>query len=152
MEPFVELPEELILLDVDADSKERLFSKVAAHLGAYGYVQDELEVEDLLNEREQVMSTGIGEGVAFPHAELENLNDRVGVVVRLKKPIKFGALDRKPVDVVFFLITPKESHELILETLAVLARIIRNTSFLNRLRAAQDEREVKRILDACRRT
>ena len=88
MECFRNLPEELILLDVEAEDKEDLFVKAAARLCLLGCVDDEYELVESLVEREEIMSTGIGLGVAFPHAELSSIGDSVVVVARLGKKIQ----------------------------------------------------------------
>ena len=143
MDTFRSLPEELILLDIEAEDKEDLFVKVAARLCTLGCVDDEYELVEGLVEREEIMSTGIGLGVAFPHAELSAITDSVVVVVRLKRPIKFGSLDRKPVDVAFILLTPRGRHDQVLFILETLARMIRDTDLLAGLRGAKDTTEVQ---------
>ncbi len=143
MDLFEALPEELILLDVDSEDKESLFVKVAVQLKSLGYIQDEYELVESLKYREEIMSTGIGDGVAFPHAELSDLKERIVVVARLKKAVKFEALDRKPVDLAFVLITPKGRHDHVLDILETLARMIRDTDLLARIRRAADEKEVQ---------
>lgn len=150
MDNFRNLPEELILLDVEAEDKEDLFLKVAARLCMLGCVADEYELVESLVEREEIMSTGIGLGVAFPHAELSAISEGIVVVARLKRPIKFGSLDRRPVDVAFVLLTPKGEHDQVLFILETLARMIRDTNLLARLREAGDETEVRLSLKESR--
>ncbi|MBI4776061.1 MAG: PTS sugar transporter subunit IIA [Deltaproteobacteria bacterium] len=150
MDTFRNLPEELILLDVEAEDKEDLFVKVAARLCMLGCVDDEYELVESLVDREEIMSTGIGLGVAFPHAELSALSEGIVVIARLKRPIKFGSLDRKPVDVAFVLLTPKGEHDQVLLILETLARMIRDTKLLVGLRGAKDESEVQTTLKESR--
>jgi mannitol/fructose-specific phosphotransferase system IIA component (Ntr-type) len=143
MESFRNLPEELILLDVEAEDKEDLFVKVAARLCMLRCVEDEYELVEGLVGREEIMSTGIGQGVAFPHAELSSIRESIVAVARLKHPIKFGALDRRPVDIAFILLTPKGRHDQVLLILETLARMIRDTNLLAKLRGAKNTTEVR---------
>ena len=91
----------------NAASKKRVFQEIAqiAH-NAYGLDQD--EVFQALLERERLGPTGVGRGVALPHARLDHMDNIVGCFLRLDKPIGFDAVDRQPVDLVFALFAPDQ--------------------------------------------
>lgn len=84
-------------------SKKRLFQDLSA-MAAQVYGMDCDGVVEALLERESLGPTGVGRGVALPHARLENLDRIVGCFIKLDRPIDFDAVDRQPVDLVLSLI------------------------------------------------
>lgn len=115
-------------------SKKRLFHELAetAH-AAYGI--DTAEAVDALQERESLGPTGVGHGVALPHARLEHLDRVVGVFIKLEKPLDFDSVDRQPVDLIFGLFAPKDSGVEHLKALATVSRMLRDESVCAKLRA-----------------
>ena len=109
MRIFDKIPEELVLINLDVEDKQSFFSKVAAVLKSYGYVSDEFDLLSGLNDREEIMSTGIGQGMAVPHTDCGGARHFVVVVSTLRKPIEFQSMDGKPVDVLFTLLVPPKS-------------------------------------------
>jgi nitrogen PTS system EIIA component len=86
--------------------------------------------------REELGSTGTGGGVAIPHARIQGLTRSFGILVRLKKPIDFEAIDSQPVDLVFLLLLPPDPVGEQLNALASVARELRDPASLRTLRAA----------------
>lgn len=132
-------------------SKKRLFQDLAeiAH-GAYGL--SVAETVDALQERETLGPTGVGQGVALPHARLDGLAKVVGVFVRLEKPLDFDAVDRQPVDLVFALFAPKESGVEHLKALAQVSRTLRDAGTCTKLRANTDPAALHAVLTEARST
>ncbi len=128
-----------------ASSKKRLFHDLA-DLGfqAYGIAPGHA-VEALL-ERESLGPTGVGHGVALPHARVRDIDDVVGAFVLLEKPIDFNAVDRAPVDVVFALFAPEDAGVEHLKALALVSRTLRDASFCSKLRANPDPATLYTIL------
>ena len=92
-----------------------------------------------IQKREAVGSTGIGGGVAMPHARIDGLKSCYGIAVRLEAPIDFEAIDGHPVDLVFFLILPGTAAEgLQLSALACIARKLRDPDVVEALRRADN--------------
>jgi len=89
-----------------------------------------------LLEREKHGSTGIGQGVAVPHAHVEGLEHPVGVFIRLETPVPFDAVDDRPVDLIFALFAPKEGVEH-LRALAKVSRLLRQGELREQLRQAR---------------
>jgi len=118
-------------------SKKRLFHEIAA-VGAAIYGFDAAQAVDALQERESLGSTGIGHGVALPHARLHGLDAVAGVFLRLEKPLDFDAVDRLPVDLVFALFAPKSAGVDHLKALALVSRRMRAPELRERLRANTD--------------
>lgn len=128
------LNQEAVRVIGGVSSKKRLFQDVAdVALSAYGLsAQSTLEA---LLDRESLGPTGVGHGVALPHARLEGLDQVRGVYVALEKPLDFGAVDRQPVDVVFALFAPVNAGVDHLKALALVSRTLREQSVCTKLRA-----------------
>ena len=121
---------------VNAANKRQALA-AAAELGARALG---LQSEALLNallEREAEGSTGVGCGVAAPHAQIEGLNRMRGVFVRLDHPVDFGSLDEQPVDLMFVLLSPKGAVSEHLRALARVSRLMRHGGLRERLRQAR---------------
>ncbi len=120
-----------------ASSKKRLFHELGsiAEL-AYGVKQS--DAIDALQERESLGPTGVGHGVALPHARLKGVNEVVGALVLLEKPIDFDAVDRQPVDLAFALFAPVDAGVEHLKALALVSRTLRNPDICAKLRANND--------------
>lgn len=118
-------------------SKKRLFHEVA-ELAASAYGVDAAKALDALQERESLGTTGVGQGVALPHAQLHGLEGVAGVFLRLEKPLDFDAVDRQPVDLVFALLAPKSTGVDHLKALALVSRRLREPDLRERLRANAD--------------
>src|SRR5262245_83405 len=107
---------------------------------------DAREVHEAVLERERLGSTGVGEGVAIPHARIETLSRPVGGFARLLEPADFEAIDERPADLVFMLLAPTEAGADHLRALARAARVFRQERVRQALRQAQTEEAVLAIL------
>jgi PTS system nitrogen regulatory IIA component len=103
-----------------------------------------------LQERETLGPTGVGHGIALPHARLEDLKGIVGVFLRLEKPIDYDSVDRQPVDLVFGLFAPKDSGVDHLKALALVSRTMRDQGVVSKLRANSDPSKLHAILTESR--
>lgn len=104
------------------------------------------EVLDALMDREQEGSTGVGHGVAVPHARLPGIDRMRGVFVRLEQPIDFDAMDEQPVDLLFALFAPKDASSEHLRALARVTRILRQTELREQLRKARSADAIYALL------
>lgn len=137
MEMSMILKPEAVRVLSAVSSKKRLFHELAgiAEL-AYGIRQP--EAVDALLERESLGPTGVGHGVALPHARLEGLEQVVGALVLLDKPIEFDAVDRQPIDLAFALFAPQDAGVEHLKALALVSRTLRDASVCAKLRSNAD--------------
>jgi len=126
-------------------SKKRLFQELG-EIAAGTYDLSAGDAVDALQERESLGPTGVGHGVALPHARLPGLEKVRGAFVRLEKPIDFGAVDRKPVDLVFALFAPEESGVDHLKALALVSRTLRDSTVCAKLRANGDPATLHAVL------
>ena len=95
------------------------------------------EVLTALMEREHAGSTGVGGGIALPHAHLPGLQRMAAVFVRLEEPVAFDAVDDRPVDLVFALFAPENAGAEHLQALAKVSRLLRQNDLREQLRHAQ---------------
>ena len=130
-----------VMIDVRASNKRQLLQELAAKAADSMGLSVDRVAPDLLK-REELGSTGIGRGVAIPHARLPDLQRPYGLFAKLKQGIDFDAIDGQPVDIVFVLLLPAAAENDALGALASVARILRSPENLARLRAAKDAIEL----------
>ena len=130
-------------------SKKRLFQELG-EIAAQAYKLNGSVVIDGLQERESLGPTGVGHGIALPHARLEEISGIVGVFVRLEKPLDYDSVDRQPVDLVFALFAPKDSGVDHLKALALVSRTMRDPQVCTKLRANSDPAKLHAILTEAR--
>jgi PTS system nitrogen regulatory IIA component len=128
-------------------SKKRRFQDLA-ELAQAAYGLDPAEAVDALQERESLGPTGVGHGVALPHARVDGLGRVVGAFVRLERPFDYGSVDRAPVDLVFALFAPREAGVEHLKALALVSRTLRDPGVCAKLRANDDPEALFAILAA----
>ncbi len=110
--------------------------RVLAQTLAPGAHVDPADVERVLSEREQLQSTGIGEGVAIPHGALAQLQTQYAALLVVPEGVDFSAIDGLKVTLLFAVIGPKRATGEHLKTLARVSRLLRNKAFRDRLVAA----------------
>jgi PTS system nitrogen regulatory IIA component len=103
-------------------------------------------VFDALMEREAQGATGVGHGVAIPHASVEGLERMTGIFARLAPPVEYGAVDDEPVDLVFALLSPPGSGSDHLRALARVARALRSAEVRSQLRQASGADAIRALL------
>lgn len=125
-----------VVLRSGASSKRQALHAVALAAGqALGL--SEVRIMEALLQREALGSTGLGSGVAVPHARLDGLEQVTGVFVRLETPVAWGAVDDRPVDLLFALFAPPCDGADHLRALAAVSRALRSTEMLEHLRKAR---------------
>jgi PTS system nitrogen regulatory IIA component len=128
------LKPEAIRIFSSVSSKKRLLHDIAGIAEAC-YQTDYSQTVEALIERESLGPTGVGGGIALPHARLEQLDKVVGAFVLLENPVEFEAIDKQPVDVVFGLFAPKSAGVEHLKALALVSRTLREQSIVAKLRS-----------------
>lgn len=133
-----------ILLDLDVASKVQLFEEIGRHMERE-HAMPKAWVAVSLFRREQIGSTGLGKGVAIPHARVKNL-ERIQVsYVGLKSPIPFDAPDGKPVSDILVLLVPKQGTEEHLQILSEASQMFSDGQFRERLHLCKNALEVKHL-------
>ena len=128
------LKPEAIRIFSSVSSKKRLLHDIAGIAEAC-YQTDYSQTVEARMERESLGPTGVGGGIALPHARLEQLDKVVGAFVLLENPVEFDAIDKQPVDIVFGLFAPKSAGVEHLKALALVSRTLREQSIVAKLRS-----------------
>ena len=139
------LPAEGTKVISSASSKKQLFRSLA-EMAEGCFAVDTASVVDALLDRESLGPTGVGHGVALPHARMPGLDRVCGLFLRLKKPLDFNAVDRQPVDLVFALFAPESASVEHLKALALVSRTLRDDSVCSKLRSNEDPATLFTIL------
>lgn len=126
-------------------SKKRLFHDLGLMAeNAYGYPAT--DVVDALIEREGLGPTGVGKGIALPHARLADVDKVSALFLRLEKPLNFDAVDRQPVDLIFALLAPIDAGVDHLKALALVSRTMRSADICSKLRSNTDAQTLHALL------
>jgi fructose-specific phosphotransferase system IIA component len=142
------IPEGGILDDLKAVEKEDVIREMVQALVKTGRIEESAssKVVKALMDREELGSTGIGAGVAVPHAKHDSVADLVGAFGRSKRGINFDALDGEPVHILFLLLSSKSASGAHLEALAYISRLVRDEKFVKFLREAKDVAGLRDLL------
>ena len=133
------------MADAKAGSKKRVLQE-AARVAAQVYGLPETKLLAALQARELLGPTGMGNGVAIPHARLPEIEHVCGVFLHLETPVDFAAVDRQPADLVFVLFAPESAVTDHLKSLARVSRTLRNEATCQKLRSTRDAAAIYAIL------
>ena len=139
------LDPESVVLDLRAPDKRRVLDELARRSSALTGLEPGAIVE-ALSKRERLGSTGMGSGIAIPHARLASLARPVGLFARLRPPVEFDAIDGEKVDLVFLLLMPAQAQGEHLNALACVARKLRDEQVRAGLRRAHVAEQLYGIL------
>lgn len=134
-----------VVLSVKANNKRQLLQDLAQKASELTGINDRT-IFDTILERENLGSTGFGGGTALPHGRLSELQEVFCLFVRLNSPIDFDAIDNKPVDLVFLLLSPESNGADHLTALAQISRILKDEETCTKLRAADSKEEIHALL------
>ena len=134
------------LVNVPGGSKKKALEQIANLISSQ---VPELEMQDVfeaLIAREKLGSTGFGNGIAIPHCRLKGCETPVSALLHLDAPIDFDAIDERPVDIVFLLVTPEGAGADHLKALARVSRLLRDRSLVEKLRATENAEALYALL------
>ena len=134
-----------IITNLNVDSKKNLFQEISLQCSTL-FGLDQKEVFPALSEREALGPTGMGDGMAIPHARVSKVESVEGLFIRLEKPILFEAIDGIPVDLIFVLLAPLGTSGDHLKALARVSRLLRNESTRHKLRSNNDSSVIYSML------
>jgi nitrogen PTS system EIIA component len=137
---------ELIVDRLAARTKAEILAEMSNRLAAAQPGVDATELRRVLEERELLASTAIGDGIAIPHGKLDKMEQLVGVLGRAAEGVDFDSVDGKPTYLVFMLVAPASSTGVHLKALARLSRLFRDEGFRQRLLDAPDAAAMYRII------
>ncbi|MBV8665876.1 MAG: PTS sugar transporter subunit IIA [Burkholderiaceae bacterium] len=130
-----------VLLDLDCQDRQGMFEAVGRYCQEQRGIAADTVVKSLAA-RETLGSTGLGQGVAVPHARVSGLTEPVTLFVRPKTPIAFGAPDGNPVQSFFFLLAPLDANERHLQILADVAEQLSGSQFRTQLGVSTSKEEI----------
>ena len=138
-------PKGVVLRSGASSKRQALHALAEAASHALGL--DEARIFDALMERETLGSTGLGSGVAVPHARLTEVDKVTAVFVRLDTPVAYDAVDDRPVDLIFGLYAPSKAGAEHLRALAAVSRAMRSPELREQLRQARTTDAIRALFD-----
>jgi nitrogen PTS system EIIA component len=136
---------EAVIPSLKVKTKKQLLQELSARTGRLTGLS-ERDIFDVLWQRERLGSTGLGHGVAIPHAKHPGIKRIVGVFARLAEPVDFDAMDGDKVDIVFLLLAPEGAGADHLKALACISRLLRDGQAVEKLRVSRDEAALYAVL------
>ena len=130
-----------VVADLKANGKKQVLHELARR-AASRFSIDETDVFEVLLERERLGTTGFGDGVALPHGKLAGLKEMHMLFARLANGIDYNAVDGRPVDLVFLLLTPEDAGADHLKALAKISRLLRDETVCAKIRGAENAEAV----------
>ena len=140
------LKEKYIELDLKEKDKKKILAELVDFIAGVGKIKDKKEIFSTLVKREKLGSTGIGSGVAIPHARSAKVKDFILAFARKAGGIDFGALDGEKTFLFFMLISPEANVGGHLKILAEVSRLVKDKFIVDRLRSAQDKKEILKVI------
>jgi mannitol/fructose-specific phosphotransferase system IIA component (Ntr-type) len=140
------LREELVFLDLHPRDMPECIEQMVQSVFSAGAIPDAKEAAERLLERERTMSTGMGSGVAVPHAKTTTCRDTIVALGLVPEGVDFKSIDGRPVHVVFLLLGPPDSTRQHVDLLARIAYLVKSPGVLDALRGATDRGAVLEIL------
>lgn len=141
------LNEKVIKVELEAKDKEGALKELVGILDESDLIQDKEKTLEAVKKREELMSTGIGHGVAIPHAKVEGVDKVIAALGKSKEGIDFKALDGEPVYIFFLLIAPEEDTSgYHIRALARISRFLKHGHFRERLKKTKTAKEILELI------
>lgn len=141
------MSKDLISLDLKGTNKTEALKELNELLIKSGKINNKEKCLDALVNREKLGSTGIGKGVAIPHAKTEYADDLTIAFGISKNGVNFNAVDEEKVNIFFVFASPMKKSKIYLKILARISRLIRNEEFRKKLLSAKDIQEILNLID-----
>ncbi|MGG1878033.1 fructose-specific PTS transporter subunit EIIC [Paenibacillus cisolokensis] len=139
---------ETMIMDLKATSKEAAIDELIASLTASGRINDPVLFKEMILKREAESSTGIGGGIAMPHAKTKAVNEPTVVFAKSNQGIDFAALDGEPAHLFFMIAAPEGAGNTHLRTLAALSKLLIDAEFIGQLMETRTPDEVTALFDS----
>jgi fructose PTS system EIIBC or EIIC component len=130
-----------IKVNIVLETKDELLRKLVNLASASGNILDKKAVISEVLDRENIMSTGVGKGIALPHAKTNAIKGAIGALCVLKEPLDYNSLDEKPVRIAFLLLGEENNVGGHLRLLSMISRMMNNDGFRDRLLKAKTSQE-----------
>lgn len=146
------LRKDVMLLDLQATSKEAVIDEMIASLVDKGYVTDFDVFKTGIMNREAQTTTGLGDGIAMPHAKNAAVKEATVLFAKSNKGVDYASLDGQPTDLFFMIAAPEGANDTHLAALAELSKYLMKAGFADRLRVATNPEEVIAVFDTAEAT
>ncbi|HLR32613.1 MAG TPA: PTS sugar transporter subunit IIA [Fodinibius sp.] len=133
MNIFSLLDTETVLPNLEAKDKAEILDKLVSSLKGQVSEEEADKILEAVIERENIMSTGVGKGLAIPHAKTSAVEQTYAAFAVLKEPVEYNAVDNKPVTMIFLLVGPQSSNSLHIKMLSRISRLMNDNEFRQRL-------------------
>jgi PTS system nitrogen regulatory IIA component len=137
---------DLVIAQLKSSAKGDVLAEMSRHLAEHQAGVDPESLRKVLEDRELLASTAIGDGIAIPHGKLDTVAELVGALGRSSPGLEFDSIDGKPTHLVFMLVAPSTSTGIHLKALARLSRLFRDADFRKRLTEAADAAAMYRVI------
>jgi fructose-specific phosphotransferase system IIA component len=141
------LDKESIELDVKSKTKKEVIEELVEMLAQKGLIADKKVTIESLMEREELGSTGVGQGIAIPHSKTKGVKELVAAFGVSKEGVNFEALDGEPVFIFFLLLAPEGAAGLMLKALARVSNFLKNKYYRRKIMEAADKAAVIQTID-----
>ena len=140
------VPTDGVMIGLSVNSKKQLLEQISAHAGSLTKMPARL-IFDALISRERLGSTGIGDGIAIPHAVFAELTRSVVIITTIETAVAFDAHDKKPVDLIFTILGPDRADCDHLQLVSAAAKFLANGARCKALRSAKKASDIRRCFD-----
>lgn len=134
-----------VLPDLKASNKEEVLNELISLLSPKVTDQELQAIREAVFEREAIMSTGVGKGLAIPHGKARGISDNYAAFCLLKSPIDYEAIDGEPVSMVFLLVGPQSSNSFHIKMLSRISRLMNNSEFRDELNKCASAEEIIKV-------
>jgi len=137
MNLFTLLDEQTVLPNLKAENKEQVISDLIDTLKGKLDAETVESIRESVFERERIMSTGVGKGLAIPHCKTKAVDQNYAAFARLESPLDFNSIDNEPVQIIFLLIGPDNNHSQHIKLLSRISRLMNSASFHDKILNSQ---------------
>lgn len=139
------LDESTILANLEVENKKELLNQLINLLKPKVSDEQLNEIRKAVFEREDIMSTGVGKGLAIPHGKAKNIEKTYASFALLKDPVAYESVDEEPVRIVFLLVGPNSKNNIHIKLLSRISRLMNNMEFRNKLLKCERSAEIHKI-------
>lgn len=147
MNLFTLLDEKNVIPGLEATNKKQVINALVDKLSLRVDEETLKSIREGVFERESVMSTGVGKGLAIPHCKTSAVAENYAVFAKLNTPLEFDSIDGEPVEIIFLLVGPDSKHSHHIKLLSRISRLMNSASFREKILSSET---VDIILDAFR--
>ncbi|NGP76866.1 PTS sugar transporter subunit IIA [Balneolaceae bacterium YR4-1] len=141
------LDKSTVIPDLKASSKKEVLNELISSLSSK-VDSDELDaIHQAVFEREKIMSTGVGKGLAIPHGKASGIKDNYAAFALLDSPVEYEAIDGQPVTMVFLLVGPQSSNSFHIKMLSRISRLMNNSEFRTELNDCKTAEEILEVFN-----